>query len=196
MSLSALALFVLCLRLLLTAVCVWWFGQVPSLWVQEAREHFKAQPKPSPFSLPLPPRPAPTTTSAQPSTTPSSATTNSLVDRTLSTGFQAWSESDESVWIEQRASTHPPAFINLLLNPEGYTGYEGKEAWKIWEIIYGANCFRGDKQDFCFEQRVLYRLISGLQSAIAAHTAARYDVYVPRPALPCPALLSALLWCV
>ena len=32
-------------------------------------------------------------------------------------------------------------YVNLLLNPEGYTGYAGDDAHKIWNSIYNENCF-------------------------------------------------------
>ncbi|KAK1793130.1 hypothetical protein P4O66_011537 [Electrophorus voltai] len=33
-------------------------------------------------------------------------------------------------------------YVDLLLNPERYTGYKGLEAWKIWNSIYEENCFK------------------------------------------------------
>uniref|UniRef100_A0A8C3SDW5 ERO1-like protein alpha n=1 Tax=Chelydra serpentina TaxID=8475 RepID=A0A8C3SDW5_CHESE len=33
-------------------------------------------------------------------------------------------------------------YVDLLLNPERYTGYKGPEAWKIWNSIYEENCFK------------------------------------------------------
>ncbi len=32
-------------------------------------------------------------------------------------------------------------YVNLLDNPERYTGYSGKAAHKIWDSIYKENCF-------------------------------------------------------
>lgn len=37
-------------------------------------------------------------------------------------------------------STH---FVNLLENPEQYTGYTGEDAHKVWRAIYAENCFEG-----------------------------------------------------
>jgi hypothetical protein len=34
-------------------------------------------------------------------------------------------------------------YVNLLLNPEKFTGYSGVSAHKIWEAIYMQNCFKG-----------------------------------------------------
>nr|CAD7568592.1 unnamed protein product [Timema californicum] len=33
-------------------------------------------------------------------------------------------------------------YVDLLLNPERYTGYKGKSAHRIWHSIYMENCFR------------------------------------------------------
>ncbi|NWW42524.1 ERO1A protein, partial [Pedionomus torquatus] len=84
-------------------------------------------------------------------------------------------------------------YVDLLLNPERYTGYKGPDAWKIWNSIYEENCFkphnvkrpltsgRGDTHSFfiflsgvCVEKRAFYRLISGLHASINIHLSARY----------------------
>jgi ERO1-like protein alpha len=65
-------------------------------------------------------------------------------------------------------------------NPERNTGYKGGP---IWEAMYNENCFETTKkkhplgftfskdlqkeQDMCFEERVLYRLLSGMQTSTA-----------------------------
>lgn len=33
-------------------------------------------------------------------------------------------------------------FVDLLLNPERYTGYKGPSAQRIWKTIYEENCFK------------------------------------------------------
>lgn len=33
-------------------------------------------------------------------------------------------------------------FVDLLLNPERYTGYKGPSAQRIWRTIYEENCFK------------------------------------------------------
>lgn len=76
-------------------------------------------------------------------------------------------------------------YVNLLKNPERYTGYKGQSAQRIWQCIYQENCFKPDSRfdkDFllnpsgnngmCLEKRVFYRLISGLHSAITVSIAA------------------------
>uniref|UniRef100_A0A8C6KTX2 ERO1-like protein alpha n=1 Tax=Nothobranchius furzeri TaxID=105023 RepID=A0A8C6KTX2_NOTFU len=88
-------------------------------------------------------------------------------------------------------------YVDLLLNPERYTGYKGPEAWQIWNSIYEENCkqcftFHPITKDLtdqvffsartfyswlegqCVEKRAFYRLISGLHASINVHLSARY----------------------
>lgn len=67
-------------------------------------------------------------------------------------------------------------YVNLLANPEGYTGYTGPSAWRVWRAIQRENCFSstGDEGDQCTEKRIFYRLMSGLQASISTHIAKEY----------------------
>ncbi|XP_063998967.1 ERO1-like protein alpha isoform X2 [Pogoniulus pusillus] len=82
-------------------------------------------------------------------------------------------------------------YVDLLLNPERYTGYKGPDAWKIWNSIYEENCFKPQNvkrplasgrghafykwlKGLCVEKRAFYRLISGLHASINIHLSARY----------------------
>ncbi|CAF87730.1 unnamed protein product, partial [Tetraodon nigroviridis] len=88
-------------------------------------------------------------------------------------------------------------YVDLLLNPERFTGYRGAEAWQIWNSIYEENCFNTEFTDYqprfsqslsgrsakifhswlegqCVEKRAFYRLISGLHASINIHLSARY----------------------
>lgn len=39
--------------------------------------------------------------------------------------------------------TSPDAeYVDLLLNPERFTGYKGPSAWRVWNSIYEENCFK------------------------------------------------------
>jgi hypothetical protein len=76
-------------------------------------------------------------------------------------GFRGWKEQDDQLWTAQDDSSHSKAhscvaacaalnmpvravsYINLNLNPESYTGYEGADAWRMWDAIYQENCFHG-----------------------------------------------------
>ncbi len=65
-------------------------------------------------------------------------------------------------------------YVNLLKNPERFTGYSGESAERIWRAIYEENCFAflkdetlfkdslsGNHKDVCIEKQSFYRLISG-----------------------------------
>lgn len=76
-------------------------------------------------------------------------------------------------------------YVDLMKNPERFTGYSGPSATRIWKAIYDENCFVNEEgplavdvvptQSFtppneqCIEKRVFYRLISGLHSSITTH---------------------------
>uniref|UniRef100_A0A8C5CYU5 ERO1-like protein alpha n=1 Tax=Gadus morhua TaxID=8049 RepID=A0A8C5CYU5_GADMO len=66
-------------------------------------------------------------------------------------------------------------YVDLLLNPERFTGYKGPAAWQIWNSIYEENCFKGKSfVNWRLGKRAFYRLISGLHSSINIHLSARY----------------------
>ncbi|XP_070571406.1 ERO1-like protein beta isoform X2 [Ptychodera flava] len=79
-------------------------------------------------------------------------------------------------------------YVDLLLNPERYTGYKGFSPRRIWNSIYKENCFKPDPETqeyealltsqtikgMCLEKRVFYRMISGLHASINVHLSAKY----------------------
>mmetsp|Transcript_4860 Transcript_4860/g.7951 ORF Transcript_4860/g.7951 Transcript_4860/m.7951 type:complete len:469 (+) Transcript_4860:63-1469(+) len=71
------------------------------------------------------------------------------------------------------ADTVKTTYVNLLQNPERFTGYTGPSAARVWRSIQEENCF-GDLTDVCMEKRIFYRLMSGLQSSISTHIAKEY----------------------
>ena len=100
-------------------------------------------------------------------------------------GIQGWAEpkGEEAVnvWTDGTEDEDSPdtKYINLLQNPEGYTGYTGPSARRIWGSIYDENCFPvtggADVNEMCYEQRVFFRMISGLQTSINTHIAMTYN---------------------
>ncbi|KAJ4754603.1 Endoplasmic reticulum oxidoreductin-1 [Rhynchospora pubera] len=86
------------------------------------------------------------------------------VNRTLD---NPWTHDDETDNVGM-------TYVNLQLNPERYTGYSGPSARRIWDAIYKENCAKYPSKESCSEQKVLYKLISGLHSSISVHIASDY----------------------
>ena len=70
-------------------------------------------------------------------------------------------------------------YVDLTENLEQFTGYNGS---RLWAAIYEENCFSRQKAtgrepilgEMCYEERVLYRLLSGMHSAINIHISLKY----------------------
>ncbi|KAJ1698327.1 hypothetical protein LUZ63_006839 [Rhynchospora breviuscula] len=86
------------------------------------------------------------------------------VNRTLD---NPWTHDDETDNAEM-------TYANLQLNPERYTGYSGPSARRIWDAIYKEIFSKYPSKESCSEQKVLYKLISGLHSSISVHIASDY----------------------
>jgi len=73
----------------------------------------------------------------------------------------------EDFWVDlcTRVRNDDPSVVNLGINPERNTGYNGTH---IWTAIYEENCRAvspSADEDVCLEERVLYRLLSGLHAS-------------------------------
>ncbi|CAH9099135.1 unnamed protein product [Cuscuta epithymum] len=96
------------------------------------------------------------------------------VDRTLdSKAFRGWMEVDNPWTQDDETDNGEMTYVNLLLNPERYTGYTGPSARRIWDAVYSDNC-KYAPGEICEEKKVLYKLISGLHTSISTHIAADY----------------------
>ncbi|KAJ3293195.1 hypothetical protein HK104_004661, partial [Borealophlyctis nickersoniae] len=113
----------------------------------------------------------------------------------LDNGFSLMSKKcefqDKDFCIVEDEASSEGAYINLLANGERFTGYAGPSAKRIWDAIYRENCFdvpethmggelldglstklsntRKEAANMCIEERVFYRLISGLHASISTH---------------------------
>uniref|UniRef100_A0A0D9WHB3 Uncharacterized protein n=1 Tax=Leersia perrieri TaxID=77586 RepID=A0A0D9WHB3_9ORYZ len=97
------------------------------------------------------------------------------VDRTLDTKvFKGWVEIDNPWTYDDETDNAEMTYVNLLLNPERYTGYTGDSARRIWDSIYKENCPKYPSEEMCQEKKALYKLISGLHSSISVHIAYDY----------------------
>ncbi|POV99761.1 hypothetical protein PSHT_13402 [Puccinia striiformis] len=93
-------------------------------------------------------------------------------------------------------------YVDLLANPERFTGYPGKSAHRVWRAIYEDNCFDVPQRpafspfstpapssraglepllesgtsdnETCLEKRAYYKLLSGLHTSISMHICDEY----------------------
>mmetsp|Transcript_34338 Transcript_34338/g.72249 ORF Transcript_34338/g.72249 Transcript_34338/m.72249 type:complete len:1299 (+) Transcript_34338:130-4026(+) len=83
----------------------------------------------------------------------------------------------ETFWLDMCSQIHAGdglSIVNLQLNPERNTGYNGTH---IWNAIYEENCLALDgsaSAPMCYEERVLYRLLSGLHTSTTLSIAKNY----------------------
>ncbi|KAG9435464.1 ero1-like protein [Apis mellifera carnica] len=93
--------------------------------------------------------------------------------------FELWQQYDDAQDNFCVKESSPGEYVDLLLNPERYTGYKGPSAHRIWKNIYMENCFRPENSPhnfiqsskingMCLEKRVFYRVISGLHAKLRA----------------------------
>lgn len=99
--------------------------------------------------------------------------------------FERWQRHDDAQDNFCVKESSHGEYVDLLLNPERYTGYKGRSAHRIWRSIYKENCFRPENSPhifiqsskmngMCLEKRVFYRVISGLHSSINIHLCSKY----------------------
>lgn len=77
-------------------------------------------------------------------------------------------------------------FVDLIKNPEQFTGYSGAAAHQVWNTVYNELCFHPEKdektfyltpetaKDMCLEKRAFYKLVSGLHGSISVHLCTHY----------------------
>lgn len=167
------------------AVCECPTHEIPAKWFLMDQQFKHA--RRSPTSVPA--------TASEPCADQTGESELSRVDRTnaeAGESFRAWEERPRAdLWGAQGDEGERMAYIDLLKNPERYTGYSGIQAERVWHAIYEENCFTPPDEasvtGMCLEERVYYRLISGLQASINTHISLRYkygdDSWGVNPAL-------------
>lgn len=79
-------------------------------------------------------------------------------------------------WCANEEEDRDAVYVNLEINVESYTAYQGKD---IWKAIYYENCMIDslkhiDMENTCSEETLLYQLVSGLHSSINMHVSKNY----------------------
>lgn len=124
---------------------------------------------------------------------------NHTINADQRAAFESWQQHDaaQETFCEVDDESNNGVFVNLLDNPERFTGYIGSSPGRIWRAMYSENCFKPDNLDpnsfltasvvrsMCIEKRVFYRVVSGLHACINLHVAASYPIvsggFPPRP---------------
>lgn len=90
------------------------------------------------------------------------------IDKKVDVWEQERESSAEWVWHVQDEENDYGQYFDVNLNVESFSGYNGSE---IWKLIYEENCFqsRSRFESMCMEEKVLYRIISGLHTSISSH---------------------------
>lgn len=66
--------------------------------------------------------------------------------------------------LEEDIDPKEGTFVNLLKNPEGYTGYRGPH---IWDAIFRENCFSDRFMNLCKEDKTFINLFAKLSKTIS-----------------------------
>ena len=100
---------------------------------------------------------------------------NTSISQSSYKDFDLWREHD-SFCVNDNDNDDQAQYVDLSINPERYTGYQGASAHRIWRSIYEENCFLNDnfKNQMCFEKMAFYRIVSGLHTSINVHLCANY----------------------
>jgi len=90
-------------------------------------------------------------------------------------------EEDEFCALD-KGNEDKQVFVDLIENPQKFTGYVGPSATKLWKAIYEEDCMvPNDRHTIgstswpsCDERQLFYRAVSGLQTSISVHVADQY----------------------
>ena len=93
------------------------------------------------------------------------------VERTLNSSEQTMIDNfmfspGVTEWMKIEEQDKNAVFVNLANNAESFTYFDGKH---IWDAIYRENCMSLSLQNNCKEDRILYKLISGVHANINMH---------------------------
>lgn len=96
-----------------------------------------------------------------------------LEDSVLVKKLNADAEEDSKDYCDLDGFIHDTVFVDLVANPERFTGYGGDQSWQIWKSIYNENCFNLG-HDQCVEKNFFYKIVSGMHASISTHLSNEY----------------------
>lgn len=80
---------------------------------------------------------------------------------------------DDNEYCDLDGFLHDTVYVDLVANPERFTGYSGDQSWQIWKSIYNENCFNLG-HDQCVEKNFFYKIVSGMHASISTHLSNEY----------------------
>lgn len=80
---------------------------------------------------------------------------------------------DDNEYCDLDGFLHDTVYVDLVANPERFTGYGGDQSWQIWKSIYNENCFNLG-HDHCTEKKFFYKIVSGMHASISTHLSNEY----------------------
>ncbi|GAV29372.1 hypothetical protein PMKS-002854 [Pichia membranifaciens] len=96
-----------------------------------------------------------------------------LEDSVLVKKLNADAEYSSKDYCDLDGFIHDTVFVDLVANPERFTGYGGDQSWQIWKSIYNENCFNLG-HDQCVEKNFFYKIVSGMHASISTHLSNEY----------------------
>ncbi|MCQ2816796.1 MAG: ERO1 family protein [archaeon] len=109
--------------------------------------------------------------------------------------FSKWTEkfnfNSEQWLLDDDVDPPEGSFVNLLKNPEGFTGYKGTH---IWKAIFSENCFADKLINLCTEDLTFYRIFSGWLSNTNMQIGMNFhDLKTNRTFINVPFIITRLL---
>lgn len=98
--------------------------------------------------------------------------------------FGSWDTSRSDNFCQFDRGFSKGVFVDLIDNPERFTGYNGPSAAKIWSFIYNHSCSNNNHYilkrlnteiwDICSEKTLFTKIVSGLHASISTHIADQF----------------------
>ncbi|KII73432.1 Ero1-like protein [Thelohanellus kitauei] len=101
------------------------------------------------------------------------------------------SSDDRSIdFVDIKDYLEDAEYVDLIKNPERFTGYAGSGSTKVWHSIFQENCLQlkstihktvseGDvfiDPETCAEFKVISRILSGFRTSVGIHLSSRYPI--------------------
>ncbi len=83
---------------------------------------------------------------------------NTKIDDSFNKWVDKYTINTKQWLLEEDVDSKDGSYVNLLKNPEGYTGYRGAH---IWNAIFKENCLSDKYNSLCKEDKIFFTIFSG-----------------------------------